>query len=249
VKACMSLQCSKVSVLLFHRDRQWLVQLALAVLSSKQTVHVMHDQGDGVNVYEGYKHNGIAQVAISSCESVVVANVGSHVGYDSRLDALAGIQGRNCLAVPVIAGEAKASARCVGVLFATNKLHDGFTGHALFVLKESPELSSHAPSGSDVVLASAFADAAAATLAGAGQSWPCANKNVDLRTGFLDKMPPLRSLEESRPTPGGQTHAPRAVFELASPRAYKDRIAVKRSEGESADVLELRSMLNAYGGI
>ena len=137
----MSLQCSKVSVLLFQRDRQWLVQLAHAVLSSKQTVHVMHDQGDGVNVYEGYKHNGIAQVAISSCESVVVANVGSHVGYDSRLDALAGIQGRNCLAVPIIAGEAKASARCVGVLFATNKLHDGFTGDALFVLRESSELT------------------------------------------------------------------------------------------------------------
>ena len=47
----------------------------------------------------------------------------------------------------------------------------------------------------------------------------------------------------------GQTLAPRAVFELSSPRADKDRIAVKRSEGESADVLELRSMLNAYGGI
>ena len=74
--------------LLFQRDRQWLVQLSHAVLSSKQTVHVMHDQGDGVNVYEGYKHNGIAQVAISSCESVVVPNASSHVGYDSRLDAL-----------------------------------------------------------------------------------------------------------------------------------------------------------------
>lgn len=163
----MSLQCSKVSVLLFQRDRQWLVQLAHAVLSSKQTVHVMHEQGDGVNVYEGYKHNGIAQVAISSCESVVVANVGSHVGYDSRLDALAGIQGRNCLAVPIIAGEAKASARCVGVLFATNKLYGGFTGDALLVLNH---LCSSAHTGSDVVLASAFGDAAAATLAGAGQS-------------------------------------------------------------------------------
>ena len=46
MKACTSLQCSKVSVLLFQRDRQWLVQIAHAVLSSKQTVHVMHDQGD-----------------------------------------------------------------------------------------------------------------------------------------------------------------------------------------------------------
>jgi hypothetical protein len=163
----MSLQCSKVSVLLFQRDRQWLVQMAHAVLSSKQTVHVMHDQGDGVNVYEGYKHNGIAQVAISSCESVVVPNVSSHVGYDSRLDALAGIQGRNCLAVPIVAGEAKSSARCVGVLFATNKLYDGFTGDTLFVLSH---MCSSAPTGSDVVLASAFGDAAAATLAGAGQS-------------------------------------------------------------------------------
>ncbi len=95
--------------MLFQRDRQWLVQFAHAVLCCKQTVYVMCDQGDGVNVYEGYKHNGIAQVAISSCKSVVVPNVGSHVGYDSRLDALAGIQGRNCLAVPIIAGEAKAA--------------------------------------------------------------------------------------------------------------------------------------------
>jgi hypothetical protein len=55
-------------------------------------------------------------------------------------------------------------------------------------------------------------------------------------------MPPLRSLEESKPTPGRQTDI------LTFIRADKDRIAVKRSEGENADVLEMRSMLNAYGG-
>jgi hypothetical protein len=128
----MSLQCSKVSVLLFQKDRQWLVQMAHAVLSSLQTVHVMHVQIDGVNAYEGYKHNGIAQAAISSRETIVVPNVSSHVGYDSRLDALAGIQGRNCLATPIITMDAKSNARCVGVLFATNKLSGGFSGDACF---------------------------------------------------------------------------------------------------------------------
>jgi hypothetical protein len=44
----------------------------------------------------------------------------------------------------------------------------------------------------------------------------------------------LRSLEKSRPTPGGHTHAQKSFIELSS----KDQIAVKRSE-ECADVLVL----------
>ena len=38
-----------------------------------------------INITAPFNHR---QVAFSSCESVVVPNVGSHVGYDSRLDAL-----------------------------------------------------------------------------------------------------------------------------------------------------------------
>lgn len=187
IKACLSLQCSKVCILLLEKDRNWLVQVACVVQHKLQSSAVAPNQGDATGVYEGYKHNGIAHAAISSGECVVVASVKAHSGYDSRLDTLAGVQGRNCLAAPVIAGESKASARCVGVLFATNK-QGGFLGDASLVshrivvlLLQCPVShvlllrleSLHAPlrhatpsSGPDVVIASAFADVAASTLAG-----------------------------------------------------------------------------------
>ncbi len=85
-------------------------------------------QFDTATVYEGFKHNGIAQSAINSGECVVVHNVKAHAGYDSRLDALASIQGSNCLAAPIVFGDSKANSRCVGVLFATNKTQGGFLG-------------------------------------------------------------------------------------------------------------------------
>jgi hypothetical protein len=124
----MSLQCSKVSILLLEKDRHWLIQLAYAV---SQKFHVIEPaQGEGLNasLYEGYKHNGIAQAAIGSGECVIVSNVNANVGYDSRLDSVAGIHGVNCLAAPIMTGETKSSNRCVGVLFATNKKHGNFLG-------------------------------------------------------------------------------------------------------------------------
>jgi hypothetical protein len=132
IKACLSLQCSKVCILLLEKDRNWLVQVACVVQHKLQASAMAPNQGDATGVYEGYKHNGIAHAAISSGECVVVASVKAHSGYDSRLDTLAGVQGRNCLAAPVMAGESKASARCVGVLFATNK-QGGFLGDASLV--------------------------------------------------------------------------------------------------------------------
>lgn len=128
LKACMSLQCSKVSILLLVKDRHWLIQLAHAVLHKVQSGTVLSDQGDVMNVYEGYKHNGIAQLAISSGESVVVHNVNVHSGYDSGLDVMAGIIGRNCLATPIMTADPKSNLCCVGVLFATNKIHGSFLG-------------------------------------------------------------------------------------------------------------------------
>jgi hypothetical protein len=128
MKACISLQCAKVSILLYEKDRHWLVQLACAVLHKTQSRSMLLNQGDASNVYEGYKNNVIAQLAISNCECVTIHNVNSHAGYDSSLDALAGIVGRNCLAAPIIAGDLKANAHCVGVLFATNKSQGSFLG-------------------------------------------------------------------------------------------------------------------------
>jgi hypothetical protein len=125
LKACISLQCSKVSLLLLEKERCWLIQLVHAVL---QGGAVLQSQGDGLNVYEGYKSNAIALSAITSGECVVVHNVRSHAGYDSALDAQAGVVGRNCLAAPIMTGESKSNARCVGVLFATNRTHGSFLG-------------------------------------------------------------------------------------------------------------------------
>lgn len=189
MKACISLQCSKVSILLLEKDRHWLIQLAYSVLHKKQNRTLLSCREDEANVYEGYKNNSIAQLAIGSGECVVVHNVNIHAGYDSGLDALAGIIGRNCLAAPIMAGESKSNTRCVGVLFATNKSQGSFLGP-------------------DVVIAGAFADAAASTLA-----------------GLLDKIPQLRTSDDAKPTP------------------------VKRSEGETADVEEMRSVLNALQGM
>lgn len=128
LKACISLHCSKVSILFLEKDRHWLVQLAYAVLHKTQSRPVLSNQGDEINVYEGYKNNGIAQLAISSGECVVIPNVNTHAGYDSSMDALAGIVGRNCLAAPIMAGDSKSNTRCVGVIFATNKARGSFLG-------------------------------------------------------------------------------------------------------------------------
>ena len=124
----MSLECGKVSILLLEKDRHWLVQLTFAVSTKNQSGANLANQGDGTSVYEGYKQNGIALSAINSGECVVVSNVNAHVGYDTRLDDLAGVQGRNCLAAPIMTEASKSGARCVGVLFASNKMHGGFIG-------------------------------------------------------------------------------------------------------------------------
>jgi hypothetical protein len=131
MKACISLQCSKVSILLLEKDRHWLIQLAYSVLHKKQSRTLLSCHEDEANVYEGYKNNSIAQLAIGSGECVVVHNVNIHAGYDSGLDALAGIIGRNCLAAPIMAGDSKSNTRCVGVLFATNKSQGSFLGDIL----------------------------------------------------------------------------------------------------------------------
>ena len=128
LKASISLECGKVCILLLEKDRHWLVQLAYAVATKTHAGTIPTSQGDGINVYEGYKHNGIALSAINSGECVIVPNVSAHVGYDPRLDDLAGIQGRNCLAAPIVTEVSKSSARCVGVLFASNKMDGGFLG-------------------------------------------------------------------------------------------------------------------------
>jgi hypothetical protein len=113
---------------MLERERCWLVQVASVVLNKQHASSMAATQGDVTGVYEGYKHNGIALSAISSGECVVAPSVKAHAGYDSRLDAMAGLQGRNCLAAPIMAGDSKASARCVGVMFATNKAQGGFQG-------------------------------------------------------------------------------------------------------------------------
>jgi len=119
---------TQVCVLMLEKERCWLVQVASVVLNKQHASSMAASQGDVTGVYEGYKHNGIALSAISSGECVVVPSVKAHAGYDSRLDAMAGLQGRNCLAAPIMAGDSKASARCVGVMFATNKAQGGFQG-------------------------------------------------------------------------------------------------------------------------
>ena len=124
----MSLQCSKICILLLEKERSWLVQVACVVLNKLHASYTAPNLGDATGVYEGYKHNGSAHAAISSGECIIGPSVKAHAGYDSRLDALAGVQGSNCLAAPIMAGDSKANARCVGVLFATNKAQGGFLG-------------------------------------------------------------------------------------------------------------------------
>jgi hypothetical protein len=125
LKACIGLQCAKVSILLLEKERCWLIQLVYSLLHGGVS---LSNQADGLNVYEGFKNNLIAQSAISTSECIVVSNVQSHAGYDSALDIQAGVAGRNCLAAPIMTAETKSDARCVGVLFATNRTHDTFLG-------------------------------------------------------------------------------------------------------------------------
>ncbi len=127
-KACTSLQCSKVSILFLEKDRHWLVQLAYATSAKFQGSAAVANQAEGLNVYEGYRQNGIALSAVASGDCVNVSNVNAHPGYDPRLDDLAGIQGHNCLAAPIMTEESKTSACCLGVLFASNKIKGGFLG-------------------------------------------------------------------------------------------------------------------------
>ena len=47
----MSLQCSKVSILLLVKDRHWLIQLSHATLHKMQSGVVLSEQGDAANVY------------------------------------------------------------------------------------------------------------------------------------------------------------------------------------------------------
>jgi len=120
-----------VSILFLEKDRQWLVQLAYATSAKFQGSAAVVNQAEGLNVYEGYRQNGIALSAVASGDCINVSNVNAHAGYDSRLDDLAGVQGHNCLAAPITTEESKTSARCLGVLFASNKIKGGFLGAVL----------------------------------------------------------------------------------------------------------------------